>query len=245
MIRGRRLGLRRRAHRAAAGGLRARPGRHGRAGARRSAWRSPAPTATDGRNPLFALEVGAITEGEFLATLERELEADPRPRRSSCTASASATWARSTANDALFAYYRALHARGVRLALLHEQRARVGAAVARQAPDRRDLRDRRRLRRSSACASRTRRSTRSCSSGWGCPRRRACSSTTSRSTSRPRAALGFAGVHFASTEQAIAELDALLAVSAQRRHGSRGSRAAPPDGAAPASQLSEPSRSQQ
>ena len=62
-----------------------------------------------------------------------------------------------------------------------------------------------------ACASPTRRSTRSCSTGSGCPPARACSSTTSSATSRPRGALGFATVHFRDTEQAIAELDRVLA----------------------------------
>ena len=73
------------------------PGRHRRApagvrrraGARRGDGR--------GRNPLFELEVGRITEAEFLATLEREL-AGASAGRSRCTASASATWPRSTPN---------------------------------------------------------------------------------------------------------------------------------------------------
>ena len=64
--------------------------------------------------------------------------------------------------------------------------------------------------RSSACASRSRGSTRSCSSGWGSRRPNARSSTTSRRNVEAAAALGFAGVHFEGTEQAIAALDGLL-----------------------------------
>ena len=64
------------------------------------------------------LEVGAIAEDEFLAVLERELEAGARPRRSTLHGFGERYMAGLDANDALFAYYRDLHARGVRLAML-------------------------------------------------------------------------------------------------------------------------------
>ena len=149
------------------------------------------------------LEVGAISEDEFLAMLERELEPGSAGR-SRCTASASATWRGSTPTPRCSPATATLHARGVRCAHAHEQRARVGAAVADQAAGRRDLRDRRRLRRSSACASPIRRSTRSCSSGSGCPRRRACSSTTSSANVEAARELGFAVMHHVDTDAAIA-----------------------------------------
>jgi putative hydrolase of the HAD superfamily len=74
-------------------------------------------TEVDGRNPLFALEVGAITEEEFLATLERQLEA-ALGRPVALHGFGARYMGALHANDALFDYYRALHERGVRLALL-------------------------------------------------------------------------------------------------------------------------------
>ena len=74
-------------------------------------------TATDGRNPLFELEVGAISEGEFLATLERELEA-ALGRPVVLHGFGERYMAALDANDALFAHYRTLHARGIRFAML-------------------------------------------------------------------------------------------------------------------------------
>jgi putative hydrolase of the HAD superfamily len=74
-------------------------------------------TATDGRNPLFELEVGAITEDEFLATLERELEAG-LGRPVALHGFGERYMAALDPNEALFSHYRALHARGLRLAML-------------------------------------------------------------------------------------------------------------------------------
>ena len=71
----------------------------------------------DGRNPLFELEVGAISEGEFLATLERELEAG-LGRPVTLHGFGERYMNALDANDALFAHYRGLHARGVRFAML-------------------------------------------------------------------------------------------------------------------------------
>ena len=161
-------------------------------------------------NPLFALEVGAITEAEFLATLERELEpilGRPVDLHGFAERYMGALDGQRRALRLLPAAARARGpARG-----LHEQRARVGAAVAGEAADRRDLRDGRRLRvrrRAQAGPGDLRAS---CSSASGSPRASARSSTTSRSTCEAAAELGFAGVRFESTGQAIAELDALLA----------------------------------
>jgi putative hydrolase of the HAD superfamily len=73
--------------------------------------------SADGRNPLFELEVGAITEGEFLATLERELEAGLG--RSVALHGFGERYMNTVGpNDELFAHYRALHGRGMRFALL-------------------------------------------------------------------------------------------------------------------------------
>jgi putative hydrolase of the HAD superfamily len=71
----------------------------------------------DGRNPLFELEVGAISEGEFLATLEREISAG-LGRPVELHGFAERYMGALDANEALFAHYRALHARGIRFALL-------------------------------------------------------------------------------------------------------------------------------
>jgi putative hydrolase of the HAD superfamily len=73
--------------------------------------------ADGGRNPLFELEVGAITEGEFLAALERELEAG-LGRPVTLHGFGERYMAALDANDELFAHYRGLHARGVRFAML-------------------------------------------------------------------------------------------------------------------------------
>jgi putative hydrolase of the HAD superfamily len=74
-------------------------------------------TATDGSNPLFELEVGAITEGEFLATLERELTAIV-DRPVTLHGFGERYMAALDPNEALFAHYRTLHERGVRFAML-------------------------------------------------------------------------------------------------------------------------------
>ena len=74
-------------------------------------------TATDGRNPLFELEVAAISEGEFLATLERELTAG-LGRPVELHGFAERYMGALDPNEALFAHYRALHARGIRFAML-------------------------------------------------------------------------------------------------------------------------------
>jgi putative hydrolase of the HAD superfamily len=73
--------------------------------------------AGDGRNPLFELEVGAITEGEFLATLERELEAG-LGHPVALHGFGERYMAALDANDELFAHYRLLHERGMRFAML-------------------------------------------------------------------------------------------------------------------------------
>jgi putative hydrolase of the HAD superfamily len=72
---------------------------------------------TDGRNPLHAVEVGAITQAEFLATVEREL-AVILGREVTLHGFGERYMAAVEPNDELFAYYRRLHDRGVRLALL-------------------------------------------------------------------------------------------------------------------------------
>ena len=74
-------------------------------------------TATDGRNPLFELEVGAITEADFLATLERELRTILE-RPVSLHGFGERYMAALDPNEELFGHYRALHARGVRFAML-------------------------------------------------------------------------------------------------------------------------------
>jgi putative hydrolase of the HAD superfamily len=71
----------------------------------------------DGRNPLYALEVGAITEAEFLAAIERELNTI-LGRPVSLHQFGERYMAALDPNDVLFAHYRALHARGTRFALL-------------------------------------------------------------------------------------------------------------------------------
>ena len=73
--------------------------------------------AADGRNPLHAVEVGAIDEDEFLAVLERELE-PVLGRAVTLHGFGERYMAGLDANPALFACYRDLHARGVRLAML-------------------------------------------------------------------------------------------------------------------------------
>jgi len=67
-------------------------------------------------NPLFAVEVGDITEAEFLAALEREL-AVILGRDVSLHGFAERYMGALDANDALFSHYRTLHARGIRFAL--------------------------------------------------------------------------------------------------------------------------------
>jgi len=74
-------------------------------------------TATDGRNPLFELEVGAITEAEFLATIERELAAIIG-RSVTLHGFGERYMAALAPNEPLFAHYRTLHERGVRFAML-------------------------------------------------------------------------------------------------------------------------------
>jgi putative hydrolase of the HAD superfamily len=73
--------------------------------------------ANGGRNPLFELEVGAIGEDEFLAALERELETG-LGRPVALHGFGERYMNALDANDELFARYRALHADGLRFALL-------------------------------------------------------------------------------------------------------------------------------
>ncbi len=74
-------------------------------------------TERDGRNPLHELEVGAISEGEFLALLEREASAVV-DRPVELARFGEEYMAGLEPNEELFAYYRGLHDRGVRLAML-------------------------------------------------------------------------------------------------------------------------------
>jgi putative hydrolase of the HAD superfamily len=74
-------------------------------------------TEANGRNPLHELELGAITEAEFLATLEREVS-EILARPVALRQFGEHYMDGLEANAGLFAYYRALHARGVRLAML-------------------------------------------------------------------------------------------------------------------------------
>jgi putative hydrolase of the HAD superfamily len=73
--------------------------------------------ANDGRNPLFELEVGEISEDEFLAALERELEAG-LGRPVALHGFGERYLNGLDPNEELFAHYRSLHARGLRFALL-------------------------------------------------------------------------------------------------------------------------------
>jgi putative hydrolase of the HAD superfamily len=73
--------------------------------------------ANGGTNPLFELEVGAISEREFLTTLERELDV-VLEHPVTLHGFGERYMGALTANAALFAHYRALHERGVRLAML-------------------------------------------------------------------------------------------------------------------------------
>ena len=99
----------------------------------------------DGEYPLFTLERGEVTEQEFLDSLAWALETELGHR--------------PTLHGFREIYFEALHAnepmlgadaRAERTRLPdgdpHQQRARVGGAVAREAPGRRDLRAGRRLR---------------------------------------------------------------------------------------------------
>jgi putative hydrolase of the HAD superfamily len=73
--------------------------------------------AADGANPLFRLERGEITEQAFLAALEREL-AVILGREVTLHGFGERYLGALDPNDELFAYYRGLHERGLRLALL-------------------------------------------------------------------------------------------------------------------------------
>jgi putative hydrolase of the HAD superfamily len=70
-----------------------------------------------GRNPLHELELGAVSEGEFLAALEREATAI-RGEPVELKRFGEEYMAGLDANAELFAHFRALHDRGVRLAML-------------------------------------------------------------------------------------------------------------------------------
>ena len=70
----------------------------------------------DGANPLFALETGRLSEGEFLGRLGEALTQD-LGRPVSMTDFAERYFAALHPNDELFAYYAELRRRGIRLAL--------------------------------------------------------------------------------------------------------------------------------
>ncbi len=73
--------------------------------------------AAGGRNPLHELETGAMTEADFLAVLEREVGA-VLGRDVSLNGFGATYMGGLHENAELFGYYRALHARGLRLAML-------------------------------------------------------------------------------------------------------------------------------
>ncbi|MGI8779486.1 MAG: HAD family hydrolase [Solirubrobacteraceae bacterium] len=198
-------------------------------------------TATDGRNPLFELEVGAITEDRFVATLERELEAG-LGRPVALHGFGERYMAALDPNEALFAHYRALHERGLRFAMLTNN-VREWEPLWRSKLPVDDIFET------------------VVDSGFVGLRKpdpaiyalvlerlalpaAACVFVDDIAVNVEAArALGFAVVHFRDTERAIAELDALVpATSARQRPGQP---PAPAPRAPPPSQLSEPSRSQQ
>ena len=74
-------------------------------------------TAASGRNPLHELEIGGVSEGEFLAALEREVTAI-RGTPAELARFGEEYMAGLEVNADLFAHYRLLHDRGVRLAML-------------------------------------------------------------------------------------------------------------------------------
>ena len=73
--------------------------------------------ADGGPNPLHELERGAISEGDFLATLEREASAILE-RPVELARFGEDYMSGLDANAELFAYYRGLHDGGIRLAML-------------------------------------------------------------------------------------------------------------------------------
>ena len=75
-----------------------------------------AAAANGGRNPLFELEVGAISEAEFLGVLEREL-GTLLGRPVELHGFGERYLGAVPSNDELFAYFRQLHDEGVRLAV--------------------------------------------------------------------------------------------------------------------------------
>jgi putative hydrolase of the HAD superfamily len=78
--------------------------------------RAMAATARGGEPPLFELERGRLTEREFLAGLEGALERE-LGRSVSLAGFAERYFAALEPNDELFAFYRELRERGMRLAL--------------------------------------------------------------------------------------------------------------------------------
>lgn len=165
-------------------------------------------TVAQGRNPLHELEVGAITEAEFLAVLERELEA-VLGRAVALRRFGADYMSGLDANEELLAHFRALRGRGVRFGLLTNNvrewephwRAKLpidelfetvvdSAFVGLRKPD------------PAIYAIVLER--------MALPAE-ACAFVDDVEVNVEAArALGFAGVHFRDTAQAIAELDALL-----------------------------------
>jgi putative hydrolase of the HAD superfamily len=76
-----------------------------------------AATAAEGINPLYRLETGEIPEQAFLAALERQL-ADILGHEVTLHGFGERYLAALDPNEELFAYYRGLHERGIRFALL-------------------------------------------------------------------------------------------------------------------------------
>ena len=101
-------------------------------------------TERTGLNPLFELECGRMTEVDFLHALERELE-EELGRHVSMRAFTDHYWATLVHNEGLVAFLRDARAVGYRLALLTNNVAGVGAALAAEVAHRRALRDGRRL----------------------------------------------------------------------------------------------------
>ena len=154
------------------GAVRARAGGDGVAdrGATARRWRTASSTTACTRCSRSSAARSA--RREFLARLERGPGGDARPRRVAARLRRAADGRSCEPNQELFDHFRGA-ARRARPALraVHQQRARVGAAVARQAADRRACSRSSSTPRSSARASPSPRSTRSRSSGSGVPAR--------------------------------------------------------------------------
>ena len=166
-------------------------------------------TEEDGANPVHELELGRMTETDFLDRIGRALSADVG-RPVAMHEFAERYWAALGPNEAMLDLAARVRGRGLPHRAADEQRARVGAALARDLRRRRALRARRRLGLRRPAQARPRDLPPHCER-LGLPAEQCLFVDDLEPNVEAARAVGLGAVHYRDPEQAVAEVLAALA----------------------------------